>query len=278
MNILLLGGTGFVGRRVAAILRERGNVVTAPRHHELDLLNVNQAQAKAFLHGQDAVFNCVGVMSRNTDILEQIHHHTPAKLVKWAHELGVKQWVQLSALGANATHEVAFVGSKGRGDTAVLASDLRVTVLRSSIIYGRGGASCELFLKLAKLPMLALPNGGRFDLQPVHVDDVAQGLVALLDAPHGTIVNSAGSLKMTLAEYLSAMRVGFHHKNPLKIINIPLGLITPFTPLSNILTNGVLSAASLKLLQEGSCADTQDFAQLLGREPRGVWDFFRQPE
>ena len=53
MNILLLGGSGFIGGRVAALLRKHGHNVTTAHHHELNLLNLAENQAKVFLNQKD---------------------------------------------------------------------------------------------------------------------------------------------------------------------------------------------------------------------------------
>lgn len=276
MNILLLGGSGFIGGRVAALLRKHGHNVTTAHHHELNLLNLAENQAKVFLNQKDVVVNCVGVMHKDEAILETIHHYAPVQLAQWAAECGVQRWVQLSALGACESHSVAFVGSKGRGDMALCASGLQVAIARPSLVFGRGGASCSLFLKLAQLPVIGLPNGGKFDFQPVHVDDVAQGLVALVEhsPEYGTVIDFTGNQRLTFADYLSAMRVQFHHAKPLKVIPIPIGIIQPFLPIANVLSNGFLSADNMILLQEGSCADNEQFAKLLGRKPLAVKEFY----
>ena len=280
MNIVLFGASGFIGRRVAQILRAHGHTLRTPSHREFDYLQPNEAAAREILRGADAVFNCIGVMSRHADVLETVHHRTPALLAKIAAEQGVRHWVQLSALGADPKHAVHFVGSKGRGDEAVCqigaAHGMRVAVARPSVVYGRGGASCELFIKLAQLPVIALPAGGRFMLQPVHANDVADGLVRLLEngAPHGIILPFTGSLHTSLAGYLTAMRTGLHRKPPLRVLPIPLALVRPFLPLANVLSNGMVSAGSFALLEEGSCASCTAFAELLGREPLGVEEFW----
>lgn len=275
MNILLLGGSGFIGQRVQALLRQNGHQISAPSHHQLDLMNLDEARARELLANQERVINTVGVMSRHADVLETIHHHAPAKLAAWAQDMGVTHWVQLSALGADAAQTVAFVGSKGRGDAALCASGLHTSIARPSVVYGRGGESCELFIKLARLPVLMLPGGGRFDLQPVHVNDVATGLVALAEnpPPHGTIINMTGTQKLTLAEYLSIMRQTLHHKPPLRVLSLPLSLLKPVLPLTNILSNGILSPGSVALLEQGNCADNSGFAALLGRAPLAAKDF-----
>ena len=277
MNIVLFGASGFIGRRVAQILRAHGHTLRTPSHREFDYLQPNEAAAREILRGADAVFNCIGVMSRHTDVLEAVHHRTPMLLAKIAAEQGVRHWVQLSALGADPKHAVNFVGSKGRGDEAVCqigaAHGMRVAVARPSVVYGRGGASCELFIRLARLPVLPLPAGGAFDLQPVHAEDVADGLAALLSAPSGSIVEMAGSLKTTLAGYLAILRRTLHGKAPATVLPIPLALLKPMLPLTNLLSNGFLSPDSIRLLQQGSCADPAPFAALIGRQPLGAKQF-----
>lgn len=279
MNIVLFGASGFIGRRVAPILRAHGHTLRTPSHREFDYLQPNEAAAREILRGADAIFNCIGVMSRHADVLETVHHHTPALLAKIAAEQGVQHWVQLSALGADPKHSVAFVGSKGRGDEAVCqigaAHGMRVTVARPSVVYGHGGASCELFIRLARLPIIALPNGGCFDVQPVHVADVAQGLADLLTNSllHGTVLNMTGSRSLTLAQYLSILRQTLHRKPAQHVLPIPLPLLHPMLPLAKLLSNGIVSPDSFTLLQQGSCADSQAFAELLGCPPLSVEQF-----
>ena len=267
MNILLLGGSGFIGRHIAARLRQCGHQVQTPTHRELDLRALDEDAARACLHGQEAVVNAVGIMSRDVDALEAVHHHAPATLAGWAREAGVARWLQVSALGADAWHPVAFLGSKGRGDEAVRAQ-LATDTVRPSVVYGRGGKSCELFIRLARLPLLALPDGGRQMLQPVHVYDIADGIAALLAAPsRNATINMTGARALTLAAYLNTLRASLHGKATARVLPLPSPLLAPFLPLTNYLSNGMVSAATLRLLADGSCADNRDFSALLGRTP-----------
>jgi NAD-dependent epimerase/dehydratase len=214
-------------------------------------------------------------MSRHAEILETVHHHTPKQLAVWAKAAGIKRWGQLSALGADPSQSINFVGSKGRGDDAVAQSGIPIAIARPSVVYGRGGTSCELFIKLARLPLLPLPEGGRFHLQPVHLADVTEGLAKLAaqtDTGH-SVINMTGRQPLTLAEYLTILRQTLHHKPPQRILPIPLRLIDPALPLANILSNGIISRDSFALLKQDSCADYSDFAALLGREPLAAKNF-----
>ena len=275
MNIIIFGGSGFIGSRTVQILKEQGHQVCTPDRRAFDFLHPNETAARRLLEGQDVLINCIGIMSRHTEILETVHHHTPKQLAAWAKAAGVKRWVQLSALGANPSQSINFVGSKGRGDDAINQSGIPTTIARPSVVYGRGGTSCELFIKLARLPLLPLPEGGRFHLQPVHLVDVAEGLAKLAvqtDTDH-SIINMTGSQTLTLAEYLTTIRQTLLHKPRQRILPFPLRLIDPALPLANFLSNGIISRNSFALLKQGSCADYSNFAALLGREPSAAENF-----
>ena len=278
MNIIIFRGSGFIGSRTVQILKEQGHQVCTPDRRAFDFLHPDETTARRLLEGQDVLINCIGIMSRYAEILETVHHRTPRQLAVWAKAAGIKHWVQLSALGADPSQSINFVGSKGRGDDAVAQSGIPIAIARPSVVYGRGGTSCELFIKLARLPLLPLPEGGRFHLQPVHLADVAEGLAKLTVQAVPTnnnhsIINMTGSKTLTLAEYLTTIRQTLHHKPPQRILSVPLRLIDPALPLANLLSNGIISRDSFALLKQGSCADYSDFAALLGRKPLAAENF-----
>lgn len=270
MRVLLLGGTGFVGREVWRILKERGHEVTAPSRQELNFL---KPEKSALFAGHDAVINTVGLMSRKSEILEQIHHFTPVQLAQWAEEAGVKTWVQLSALGADVAQKSAFVSSKARGDEALLKLNLTVKIARPSLIFGANGTSSRLFFQLARLPFLFLPNGGKGLVQPVAVWEVAEALVLLAEGKNSPpIIHMVGASRHLFRDYLLLIRKLKYNKSG-KIFNLPTVLLRPFLPLTNILSNGFLSASNLDLLDEGSIADEKELTQILGRRPLGAEEF-----
>lgn len=162
MNIIIFGGSGFIGSRTVQILKEQGHQVCTPDRRAFDFLHPDETAARRLLEGQDVLINCIGIMSRHAEILETVHHHTPKQLAECAKAAGIKRWVQLSALGADPSQSINFVGSKGRGDDAITQSSIPIAIARPSVVYGRGGTSCELFIKLARLPLLPLPEAAAF--------------------------------------------------------------------------------------------------------------------
>lgn len=280
-RVLLLGSSGFIGQRVAEKLQTLGYQLRCPRRDQVDFMTPDWQGIAKLVDGVDMIINMVGIMSQQSALLEQVHHHAPVHIAALGKKCGVKRWINLSALGADASHEVGFVGSKGRGDDALLdlADDsFSVYIARPSLVFGRGGASCELFIKLAKLPVILLPNKGSAYIQPVHVDDVAEGLVKLavdegLALPK--IINFTGGKVGTLADYLSMIRREIHQLPTAKILGISSQLAKGFALLAQPFSQGMINSDSLTLLAQGSIAEHEDFSQLLGREPLGFDEFAR---
>lgn len=296
-TILLLGSSGFIGSRVTKQLTTLGYSLRTPSHNQINFINPDGSQIAQAFQGVHTVINMVGVMSQEAAVLEKVHHHSPKQLAIIAKEAGVKRWVNLSALGASIDQTVAFVASKGRGDAALLAlvdSDFSVAIARPSIVFGRGGASCELFIKLARWPVLVLPKAGQYAIQPVHVDDVAQGLVNLalskvdpvkiaahipVQSPLTSLpalINFTGSEVGSLADYLIMMRTDIHQLSAPKVIPIANRWAKVGARLVQPFTGGMVSPDSLALLLEGSVSDSQPFAQLLGYEPLGFSQFINK--
>ena len=301
LTILLLGSSGFIGQKVNSNLANLGHILITPKRQQINFIRPNWRDIHQQFQQVDVVINMVGVMSDYDALLEKVHHHIPVQIASVAKQSGVKRWVNLSALGADADHSVAFVASKARGDEAVLAladDDFEVVIVRPSLVFGRGGASCEMFIKLARLPILPLPNGGHYQIQPVHVRDVAQGLATLATRSFNQvqtqadsqvsnstneasmarlpkIINFTGSQIGTLAEYLTMMSTGIHQLSPPKIITIPDRLSKAGVRLIKPFSNGMIGPGSLLLLEQGSVADHQVFTQLLEHEPLGLDEFVK---
>lgn len=277
MNILLFGSSGFIGKKVAAILSAQNHNLITPNSREINFTHpydLDVEKTEDLMQNVDVVINMVGIMSNDKMLMENVHHYTPARLARIAKAQDVPKWVNLSALGAEPTHDVAFVGSKGRGDDTLLDladNDFTVKVARPSLVFGRGGASTELFLKMAKMPILVLPNGGNFNIQPVHVDDVALGLVKLATENHDlpNIINFTGKKVVTLADYVSQLRAQILNQGEPKIISIQTGLAKFSASILASFSN-MVNSDSLTLLEQGNTADNTTFGQLLGKPPQSL--------
>ena len=193
-NILVVGGSGFVGRHLVAALAARGAKVTVPtRSRErakhlillptVDVVQVERLDARVLSQlavGRDTVVNLAGIL--HGPDFAATHVELAQGVVNACHSAGVKRLLHMSALGADADAPSEYLRSKGFGERAVLAAeDLEVTVFRPSVIFGPEDRFLNLFARLAALfPVLAIGSPeARF--QPVYVGDVVRSFLAALD-------------------------------------------------------------------------------------------------
>lgn len=195
-NVLLIGGSGFVGGWIASRLSERGIRVTIPTRRRdntkqlilLPTVNMVEAdvhdpqQLHALMQGQDAVINLVGVLHDSDSRLPYgkgfaaAHVELPKKIVAAMKACGVRRLVHMSALQASAGGPSKYLRSKGEGEALVRAAmdELDVTVFRPSVIFGPGDAFLNMFARFLRLfPVFPL-GGAAARFQPVYVGDVAE--------------------------------------------------------------------------------------------------------
>jgi len=213
-NILVLGGSGFVGRHLVAALAAEGLRLTVPTRrrerakHLLPLPTVDVVDAdimapgtlEALAHGKQAVVNLVGILHGD---FERAHVQLPRAVVAACRAGGAKRLIHMSALGASSAAPSQYLRSKALGERVVLdAADLAVTVFRPSVIFGPEDAFLNTFACLARyffvLP-IACPQA-RF--QPVYVGDVARAMSRALDDPEsrGKVYELAGTQEYSLRE------------------------------------------------------------------------------
>jgi uncharacterized protein YbjT (DUF2867 family) len=214
-NFLIVGGTGFVGRHLAAALAARGARVTVPTRrrerakHLIMLPTVDVVEADLrdpaaladLSAGRDVVVNLAGIL--HGPDFKPTHVELAQAVVNACHLAGVKRLLHMSALGADPAAPSEYLRSKGIGERAVLAADdLETTVFRPSVIFGPDDRFLNLFSQLAALsPVLALAvPGARF--QPVYVGDVVKAMLAALDSREagGKRYDLCGPQECTLRE------------------------------------------------------------------------------
>jgi uncharacterized protein YbjT (DUF2867 family) len=215
-RILVLGGSGFVGRQVCEQLVRLGWRVTVPTRRaahaaavqNLPGLTVVEASVHSaselarLMPGHDAVVNLVAVLHGDEPRFEQVHVQLPALVAQAMHLAGVKRLVHISALGADVQGPSMYQRSKAQGETVLHNALLDLTVLRPSVIFGAEDKFLNLFADLqAVFPFMPLA-GSSTRFQPVWVGDVARAVVICLQSSRtiGQTYELAGPEVMSLGE------------------------------------------------------------------------------
>jgi len=229
-QVTVFGGSGFIGRHLVQRLAARGDVVRVAVRDPCAAqflttygnvgqvvpvaVDIRYAGAVAVaLEGADAVVNLVGILyesgfGRRKNTFEAIHHQGAANVAKAAADAGVKNLVQISAIGAEKTSRAAYARTKAKGEAAVRAAFPDASIIRPSIVFGPEDGFFNLFASLlwmsaalpvigCSLPRLEFPSPGEGGIlprlniygdggprfQPVYVGDVAQAICECLDSP-----------------------------------------------------------------------------------------------
>lgn len=272
MNILLAGADGFLGRHVARALAGAGHhMVPVSRRHGVDFARMQTpGDWRGWLAEIDAVVNCVGIIGETRgQKFAALHTRAPCALFRACAEAKVRRVVQVSALGADAHAFSAYHLSKRAADDCLCALDLDWFVLRPSLVYGLGGQSAALFMRLAAAPMIPVIGDGQQVVQPVHVSDVVATVVRCLgsSAPRQTL-DVVGPQTFTFVEWLQTMRKA-QGKPRGAVLHVPLGLVRSAAQWLQYVWP-IAQPDNLRMLAQGYRADPAQLARFLGRPPHAV--------
>ncbi|HEY9025468.1 MAG TPA: NAD-dependent epimerase/dehydratase family protein, partial [Burkholderiaceae bacterium] len=286
MRVLVCGATGCVGTAVANALRSRGHTVIVGARGAADgrdslpldfMQPVEPAVWRDRLRERriDAVVNCVGIlMASRAQSFERIHTAGPVELFRGAAQAGVARIVQVSALGVDddaASLASPYLLTKRRADEALAALPIDGAVLRPSLVFGPNSQSAALFATLAGLPLIGLPGRGRQRVQPIHVFELAEAAVRLLEqaAPCRGVYTLGGAAALTYREMLAQYRDALQLAAPLWL-PLPMPLMRVAAWAAEALPQKVFCRDTIAMLERGSVPADNAAPRLLGRTPSSL--------
>lgn len=202
-NLILFGGSGFIGKQLAFALANRGHQVTVPCRHpfrnqalkvhpDIRVIKANIMDATQLIQlckDQDAAINLVGILhERKKGDFRTVHVDFVKSLVSACTRNNIKRLLHLSALGADqATGGSNYLRSKGEGENLLHTfgqKDLEVTSFQPSVVFGKNDQFINRFASILKLCVgvfpLACPHS---QMAPVYVGDLVKRIADSIDDP-----------------------------------------------------------------------------------------------
>lgn len=259
VNILLTGGTGFIGKRLVPVLLKRGCslrllVRNLAKAKEIAVAGVELFQGDletpacfpAALHDVDAVIHLAGLVAawRRAD-LDRINAQATYRLARAAADFrgGPPRFLYVSsqaAMGPNPPGRTRIESdlpspaseygrSKRNGEIAIedIGPSLPWTILRPSAVYGPGDVALLPFFRMAAKGTVLLPSRPQMRFSLIHVDDLCEGIAAALESPR-CVARSyflTGEEQPSVREVLDMMGQAFGKKP--RVIPIPGGVVWP---------------------------------------------------
>ncbi len=227
MTVALAGATGFTGRRVAARLAARDEAVRClvragsdrsvlPAGVECLVGDLGDAASLAsWLAGCDGLVYCASMGFGHVD-----------GVVAAAETAGVRRAVFVSTTAIFTRLPAKSKAPRVAAEECVRKSRLAWTILRPTMIYGApGDRNMERLLRRVAKPWpVVVPGNGRALIQPVHVDDLAAAIVAVVareGARNEYNVSGQAPLSLDATIDAAARAVGVKRTK----LHVPLGAV-----------------------------------------------------
>ena len=279
MRVAIIGGTGLVGRNVAAALEGAGHQVVIAARRDVGerereatrpfrAIDVMQAATlEAALDGCDAAVSCFDALRQTEEAtFHDVHVRGVGNLLSACRARKVRRLVHLSSLSARPSSKSAFHRTKFAGEELVRRATVEFTVLRPSVIFGPGHDFVNPLARLLrKIPVAPLPGAGTALLQPIAVTDVALAIARALAEPAravGKRFDLCGPEPLTIAEVYDRVLGGMGIRRPR--VRVPYLVIEPLTHFFGTFPGAHFSFDQLAILEEERPGDPSPAVEALG--------------
>jgi len=183
-NVAVTGANGFVGKNVRKFLyKNKVRVLGISRKNFGKYSTETKAQSKNLLEQRlqkklksyDALVHLIGIgIESSGSTFEEINVNLTKNTIKLCKKSGIKKIIYISGLGVSKNNTSNYFTSKYKAEQEIISSGLDYTIFRASYIIGKTDHLTKSLSKQMKKGVIIIPGSGKYQLQPIFVEDVAK--------------------------------------------------------------------------------------------------------
>lgn len=291
LNIVVVGGTGFVGRYIVRALLSAGHDVTVLGRDPDKVARIPQLRGARATRGDvtdadslrgtlEAAKAVVGAVGFPNYPVEQPRKGLTFHRFEWlgtqnllaeAKRWGVARYVYVSGAGADPASEKNWYRAKGLAEEAIVASGLTHAILRPSWAYGREDRALNRFVQIARFsPVIPKPGVRVQRIQPVYVEDIAEAVARIFateDAWDRTF-EIGGPDILTMDEVIATMLEVLGKRR--LVVPVPAPLLKIATAPLVLLPKPPMSPSGIDFAVQDGLVDTTDLEKILDLHPMSL--------
>ena len=214
MNVVT-GSFGFIGRRITERLLERGQTVRTITTHpdkpspfgsevEAQLFNFDYPKdLEASLRGADVLYNTYWIRFEYGGMTFARALHNTATLFECARKAGVRKIVHIGVTGSSESSSLPYYRGKALQERLLHEAGVPYSIVRPALVFGEGDILVNNIAWLMRtVPVFPVFGDGMYEVQPVHVKDVADIAVKCAQDPESAAVDAIGSERFAFRDFL----------------------------------------------------------------------------
>jgi uncharacterized protein YbjT (DUF2867 family) len=172
------------------------------------------------LEGVDTLYNTFWIRFERGPITYRWAVERSQVLITAARDAGVRRIVHLSVINAAPDAPTAYFRAKAAVEELLAGSGVPHAMVRPTVTFGPGDILVNnLAWTLRRLPMFGIPGDGRYPIQPVHIDDIADLAVRVGSLTETVTVDAAGPDTFTFNEFVALVRRAIGSRS--RIVHLP---------------------------------------------------------
>ena len=260
-NVAVTVANGFVGKNVRKFLyKNEVRVLGISRKNFGKYSTETKAQSKNLLEQRlqkklknyDALVHLIGIgVESSGSTFEEINVNLTKNTIKLCKKSGIKKIIYISGLGVSKNNTSSYFASKYKAEQEIISSGLDYTIFRASYIIGKTDHLTKSLSKQMKKGVIIIPGSGKYQLQPIFVEDVAKIILkSILEKKFSKkILDLVGSRKISFEDFVKL----FSKNTKVKFKKISL---------KNAYDEGTYSSESLDLLIGDYTSDMMQLQKL----------------